>query len=150
MGGLTWDNFVWRAQYSNTARKLAPEQAKMHTRIIGFGPTKVADTPAGVTSVALMMTEAKNKLGKQRSVGAYFSHFQAEIQEADRVAVNQPRRPCELYSLFPERKGHANSQMLATCFANPLNKQCKPGVARMYMQALKEIDFKDQTPEWVK
>ena len=72
------------------------------------------------------------------------------MKEVDRVTVNQPRRPCELCSLFPDRKGHANSHVLATCFANPLNKQCKPGVARMRMQALKETDFKDQTPEWVK
>ena len=83
-------------------------------------------------------------------VGTYSSHFQAEMQEADRVAVSQPRKPCELCSLFPDRKGHANSHMLAICFANPLNKQCKLGVARMRRQALKEIDFKDQMPEWVK
>ena len=53
-------------------------------------------------------------------------------------------------SLFLDRKGHANSHVLNTCFANPLNKKCKPGVARMRMQASKEIDFNDQTPEWVK
>ena len=64
MGGLTWDNLVWRAQHANTARKLAPERAKMHTRIMGFGPTKVAEPPAGVASVALMMTKATNRLGK--------------------------------------------------------------------------------------
>ena len=150
MGGLTWDNLVWRAQHANTARKLAPEQAKMHTRITGFGPTKVVEPPAGVASMALMMTEATNRLGKLRSVGAYFLHFQAEMQKADRVAVNQPRKPCELCSLFPDRRGHANSHMLATCFANPLNKQCKPWVARVRMQALKEINFKDKKPEWVK
>ena len=72
------------------------------------------------------------------------------MQESDRVVVNQPRRPCELCSLFPDRKGHANGHVLATCFANPLNKQFKPGVARMRMQALKEMNFKDQMPEWVK
>ena len=143
MGGLTWDNLVCRAQHANIARKLAPEQAKMHTRITGFGPTKVAEPSARVASVALMMTKAMNRLGNRRLVGAYSSHFQAEMQEADRVMINQPRRPCELCSLFPDRKGHANSHMLATCFTNPLSKQCKPGVARMRMQALKEIDFKD-------
>ena len=71
MGGLTWDNLVWRAQHANTACKLAPEQAKMHTRITGFGPTKVVEPSAGVASAALMMTEATNRLGNQRLVGAY-------------------------------------------------------------------------------
>ena len=97
-----------------------------------------------------MLTDATNRLGKQRLVGAYSLHFQAETQEADRVAVSQPRKPCELCSLFQDRKGHANSHVLATCFANPLNKQCKPRVARMRMQAHNKIDFKDQMPELVK
>ena len=64
MGGLTWDNLVWRVQYANTARKLPLEQAKMHTRITGFGPTKVAESSAGVASAALMMTKEMNRLGK--------------------------------------------------------------------------------------
>ena len=75
MGGLNWDNLVWRAQHTNTVRKLAPEQAKMHTRITGFGPTKVAEPPTAVASVALMMTEATNWVGKRRLVGAYSLHF---------------------------------------------------------------------------
>ena len=56
MGSLTWDNLVWRVQHAKTVHKLPPEQAKIHTRITDFGPTKVADAPAGVASVALMMT----------------------------------------------------------------------------------------------
>ena len=64
MDGLTWENLVWRAQHANTVCKLAPEQAKMHMRITGFGPTKVAEPSARVASVALMMTKAMNRLGK--------------------------------------------------------------------------------------
>ena len=52
--------------------------------------------------------------------------------------------------MFPDTKAHANSHVIATCFANPLYKQCILGVTGICMQALKEIDFKDQTPEWVK
>ena len=69
MGGLTWDNLVWRAQHANTAHKLALERAKMHTRITGFGPTKVAEATTAVDSVKMMITEVANGLGKRRLVG---------------------------------------------------------------------------------
>ena len=117
--------------------RLAPERAKVHTKIVGFGPMKVAEPPAGVAAAAMMKTpelgDASTRVTRRRSVGAYQSHCHMEERDKERHAVNKPRTPCELCMLFPDRKGHANSHTLSTCFANPLNKACKPGVARMRM-----------------
>ena len=98
---------------------------------------KVAEPPAGVAAAAMMKTpelgDAGARVTRRRSVGAYQSHCHMEELDKERYALNKPRTPCELWMLFPDRKGHANSHTLSTCFANLLNKAYKPGVARMRM-----------------
>ena len=66
----------------------------MHTKIVGFGPMKVAEPPAGVAAAAMMKTpelgDAGARVTRRRSVGAYQSHCHMEERDKERYTLNKP------------------------------------------------------------
>ena len=61
---------------------MAPERAKVYTKIVGFGPMKVAEPPAGVAATTMIkipeLGDAGTQMTRRCSVGAYQSHCHME------------------------------------------------------------------------